>query len=782
MVDARLVPLALAIWAAAGVSPVIPSGWVFGAAAALLAAVTVVLVVRRRLVRGGDERRARSLAAVAVVLLGLATAGVTATLHVAASRAGPVPELAADGATAEVELTVDLDPLPRAGPDGRPGYVVFRATIRRLSVDGVDHVVRTPVVVTGSLAWRAVTPGQLVQSRGRFAPTERGEQPAAVVAMRTEPTVLAEAGAVQCAATNLRAGLREASSGLGPAERGLVPGLVVGDVSGLLPELADAFETTNLTHLVAVSGTNLTIVLAFVLGAARWIGLRSWVIPVLGVTCVAGFVIVARPEPSVLRAAAMGLVALAGVAAGTRRHGIPALALAIIGLVLIDPWLARAYGFALSVLATAGILILGPPCVDALSTRLPRWAAAAVTIPIVAQIPVIPVIAVLSESISVVSIVANLLAGLVVAPTTIAGVGATLLAPVSMSLAAAAAHVAGLGAWWIIKVATYGARLPGAELGWPVSPASVALLAVCSLLAAVLVPTILRRRLLSAGLAVGLVAWLVTPIPLPDPTRWLAGWPPKDWAVIACDVGQGDALVLRVDRDSGVVIDTGVAPDAVDRCLQDIGIRHVPYLLLTHYDADHIGGLSGVLRGRQVDEIAVTPVGADTERAADVRAAAAAAGAEVSYPAAGGEYTVGAVAWEVLWPPPGRESVVGDNTGGNDASVVIRADVAGVRILLTGDVEPIAQRAILRAGADLRADVVKVAHHGAADQEPAFVAASDAKVAVISAGVDNDYGHPAPVTMRLLRSLDLTILRTDRQGALAVLSTDDGLATAHQGR
>src|SRR5690606_9102283 len=233
--------------------------------------------------------------------------------------------------------------------------------------DGADVTVRTPVVVTGSLAWQDVAPGEVVRTRARFAATEPGERPAAILATRTDPTVVAPAGLVQRAATGLRSGLKGAVSWLPPAERGLVPGLVVGDVSGLPAELSAAFETTNLTHLVAVSGSNLSVILAFVLGVGRWIGLRSWAIPVLGIVSVAGFVIVARPEPSVLRAAAMGVVGLVGLAAGTRRHGLPALATAIVGLLLIDPWLARSYGFALSVLATAGILVLGPTCIDALS-------------------------------------------------------------------------------------------------------------------------------------------------------------------------------------------------------------------------------------------------------------------------------------------------------------------------------------------------------------------------------------------------------------------------------
>src|SRR5690606_31952104 len=153
----------------------------------------------------------------------------------------------------------------------------------------------------------------------------------------------------------LRAGLRASVSGLGPDARGLIPGLVVGDESLMTDHLRQDMKAAGLTHLTAVSGTNITIVLVVVLAVARWSGLRSSALPVVGLLAVVGFVLLARPVPSVLRAAAMGVVAVVGLAVAGRRRGLPALAAAATLLLLIDPWLARSVGFALSVLATAGI-------------------------------------------------------------------------------------------------------------------------------------------------------------------------------------------------------------------------------------------------------------------------------------------------------------------------------------------------------------------------------------------------------------------------------------------
>ena len=106
--------------------------------------------------------------------------------------------------------------------------------------------------------------------------------------------------------------------------------------------------------------------------------------------------------------------------------------------------------------------------------------------------------------------------------------------------------------------------------------------------------------------------------------------------------------------------------------------------------------------------------------------------------------------------------------------------VSGLRLLLTGDVEPPGQQAILATGVDLRADVLKIPHHGSAQQDPAFFAATRARLAIASAGVDNDYGHPAPRTVQLARSAGMTLLRTDQDGSVAVRFDRERLAAATQ--
>jgi competence protein ComEC len=153
--------------------------------------------------------------------------------------------------------------------------------------------------------------------------------------------------------------------------------------------------------------------------------------------------------------------------------------------------------------------------------------------------------------------------------------------------------------------------------------------------------------------------------------------------------------------------------------------------------------------------------------------------------------TVGPIAWTALWParvPALPESGVSSATPTdegspeNNASIAMMVEVSGLRILLSGDLEPESQQAVVASGADLRADVLKVPHHGSGQQDPAFVTATRARLALISVGVDNDYGHPAPRTLDLLTRAGMTVARTDTSGSVAVVRTDDRLALAREGR
>jgi competence protein ComEC len=250
------------------------------------------------------------------------------------------------------------------------------------------------------------------------------------------------------------------------------------------------------------------------------------------------------------------------------------------------------------------------------------------------------------------------------------------------------------------------------------------------------------------------------------------GWPAAGWVLAVCDVGQGDAVVLNAGAGRAVVVDAGPDPRLVDRCLDRLEVDVVPLVVLTHFHADHVDGLPGVYAGRRVGGVEGTALAEPPSRAAAVRRVA---GAAPTVPAYGHTRRVGAVTLQVLGPVPGvthHGDAADDGSAPNNASLVLLASVRGVTVLLTGDVEPEAQAALARTLPGLRVDVLKVPHHGSRHQDLAFLAGLRARVAIASAGKDNDYGHPAGSTLRALARSGARVHRTDVDGDVLVGARD----------
>jgi competence protein ComEC len=710
----------------------------------------------------------RVLPTAAAVLLVLVAAAVAALLRQEQLARNPVAALARDGAVARLEATVTSDPRPVAGRYGE--QVLVRITVHRVTGRGRTYELSVPVLVLADDGWSRVRLGERVQALGRLEPA-RGADLAAVLRPSGGPRHTAAPGPWWRGADAVRRSLR-ASVAHRPAEqRALVPALVDGDDSGVPDGLAADFRTTGLTHLLAVSGTNLTLVVGFLLALARWGGVRGRWLHVVGAFGIAGFVLLARTEPSVLRAAVMGSVALLALASNGRQRGSRALGVAVVALILVEPGLATSPGFALSVLATAGILLLAPGWRDALARWLPRWLAEAVAVPAAAQLACTPLVAAISGQVSLVAVLANLLVAPAVGPATVLG----LVGGLGGLVWSAAGTVAGtLAAWcvaWIVAVARRGAALPAAALGWGTGVLPLVLLTAATLAVALAGPRLLRRR--STGLAC--CAVLVAGVLVRPPTP---GWPPPGWVLVACDVGQGDALVLHAGPGSGIVVDAGPDPTAVDRCLARLGIVTIPLLVLTHFHADHVDGVAGVLDGRRVGAVETTRLADPPAGVREVDAAAAGDRLVPATAAYGTTRTVGDVTLQVLWPLPDSPTVgPGDGSTANEASVVLLAEVRGVRLLLTGDVEPEGQAVLARLLPGLRVDVLKVPHHGSRYQDLDFLRSLHARVALVSVGADNDYGHPSPETLAPLERWGARVLRTDLDGDLAVVERDGELRT-----
>ena len=719
--DLRMPALGLAAWAGALVAALLPP-------AAAASTVLVALVVGGA---RGVRRGSRLVVALALVLAAVAAATMLRDQRVATD---PVARLAAEHAAVEAFLEVTSDPRPLVGGFGNG--VMLRGTVRTVTGRGTTYDVRAGVLVLAGPGWADVPLGATVRLTGRLAPPRPGADSgslAAVVSASGDPEVVAPPGIWWRAAAGVRSSLRDSVAHLPEAPRALVPALVVGDDAAVGEELATDFRTTGLTHLLAVSGTNLTLVVGFLLLAGRWCGVRGRGHYVVAAVGIVGFVLLARTEPSVVRAAAMGTVALVGLGVDGRHRGPRALGVAVVGLLLLDPRLAVSAGFALSVVATAGILLLAPGLRDALGRWLPRWLAEAIAVPTAAQLACTPLVAAISGQVSLVAVGANLLVAPVIGPATVLGLAGGVAGLVSDLAGRAFGTLAGGCVAWLALVAERGASLPTAAVGWGTGAVALAALTVLAAGLALGLPRLLRGPVGSLTCcAVLVVAVLVRP---PTP-----GWPPPGWVLVACDVGQGDALVVPAGPGSAVVVDAGPDPQLVDRCLDRLGVERVPLLVLTHPHADHVDGESGVRDGREVAGLMTT----GTARYGDTR-------------------QVGRATLQVLWPPPGL-----DPANPNDASVVLLVEVAGVRLLLTGDVEPESQAALARAWPGLAADVLKVPHHGSRHQDLDWLLGLGADVAVVSAGVDNDYGHPSPETLDPLADAGLEVLRTDLDADVAV--------------
>lgn len=777
--DLRLAGFAVAVWLSSWAGLHLAAGAGLAAASASAICGSGLYAWLRR---PGPKR---ALGWPVLMMLGAAALGLAVTACRVANRDAPaLAGIVHDRVPVQAELVVQDDPRPVRATSGGPSTYVVPARLTSVTpasstdpdgyhASAIALSVRVIVLATDP-GWRHLLPGQRISAMGRLGPARGGDLRAAVLSTGSPPQPRGRPPTAQLLAGGLRAGLQRACIPLPAEPGGLLPGLVVGDTSRLDPAVADAFRATGMTHLIAVSGSNVAIILGLALGLLRWCSAGPRLAAAISVLALVGFVILVRPSPSVLRAAAMGGLGLVALAAGRPSAAVPGLAAAVAVLVLFDPELAADPGFALSVVATGGLLLIAPTWRDALHRRgVPAGLAEALAVPASAQVACAPVIAAISGTVGIAAVPANLVAVPAVAPATVLGVGAAVLSPVWPGGAEFVAWLASWPARWLVLVAHYGAQVPAGALPWPAGIGGALLLAGLAL--ALLWAG--RHRVARHVLAVVAVAVVVGAMPV----RLLAsGWPPPGWLMVVCDVGQGDAVVLPTGPGQAVVVDAGPDVTAVDRCLHRLGVRIVPLLVITHFHADHVGGVAGVFRDRSIGTIITTGWAEPAEGRRLVTATAGAHGKSVSAPSAGAVYAQGPLHIEVLAP---ITTMSGTRSDPNNNSLVLLVRVRDRMLLLVGDAEEPEQQAILSAlGADgIRSDVLKVAHHGSAYQDPAFLDAAHPRVALVSVGAGNSYGHPNPSVLAALARGGARVLRTDTSGDIAATLNDGQLAVVARG-
>nr|WP_260152955.1 ComEC/Rec2 family competence protein [Hoyosella altamirensis] len=719
---------------------------------------------------------------VAVLLFGAAVCAAAGARAYSAEMS-PLRSLAVEASQAQLEVIVRSDPrLVSPGPDGRPRFLIRASARAYQSATQPDQWAQTRGVLTvfaSGHAWQELRPGETVVLRGQVSEPSRRDFTVATLFARGDPQVIAESSALQRSASDVRASfIGVVSSTLGEEQAQLLPGLVIGDRSAMSQRLRDVFIATSLTHLTVVSGTHVTIVCGAVLLTARYAtGSRRLSAVVTGVALL-WFVIVCRPEPSVLRAAAMGSVTLLALISGRRRQALPALHAAVIVLLLVRPQLATDLGFALSVTATAGIVVLTPPLTDLLvRRRVPKLLASVLAVSVTAHFVTAPLIAGFAGQFSVVGVLANLLAAPVVTVSIVGGYAGLLLAPIWTGGAAAVLTVTGIPVTWLLAVARYCAGLPHALITVPAGLAGAGAMVVV-IVAGVLSIRFRRSRGVVLAAAAGFVALFVPVKLLSVAGLYGPGFPPRDWIVAACDVGQGDGFALSLSPGTTVIVDAGPDPEAIDRCLRRLRVREIDLVILTHMHADHVTGLPGVLRGRQVGAVAVG-VGRDPSTGFDVvQDAVASAGVALVELNEGQELQLGDAVLRVLGPPTDRARFLAPNDQSLVVSITSRTHPwPGFTALFTGDAEEESQQWLLAEyePSDLRADVFTVPHHGAGTTIPRFISTVGPSVSLIGVGADNSYGHPHADVLATLQTVDSIIGRADDHGLVAVLARDGEL-------
>ena len=248
---------------------------------------------------------------------------------------------------------------------------------------------------------------------------------------------------------------------------------------------------------------------------------------------------------------------------------------------------------------------------------------------------------------------------------------------------------------------------------------------------------------------------------------WLQRWPAGDWQIANCDVGQGDSLVLNLGNHRAIVVDVGPDPVLEDRCLKALGVNEIPLLILSHFHADHVGGLSGAIKKRVVSQLWVSTNPEPLTESA--RVTSLMRGVEIKQPVRGYSVQVGQYILKVLWPTSGThvfESVPGEGSAVNNSSIAVWITSREFTLFAAGDIEPPVQHELIGDVSGI--DIYKVSHHGSRHQDAAFLRALDPQVALISVGAKNSYGHPAPQTVEALTRLGAEVVRTDVDGAISI--------------
>lgn len=611
------------------------------------------------------------------------------------------------------------------------------------------------------------------------------------------------------------------ASSLPEPEASLATGILLGDARRMPRHVDEAFQLTNTTHVIAISGANVSLLVVGLMATIGRVLGRRWRLPVV-LTLLALYTALVGADAAVVRAAIMGGLIVFGRHLGRPGHAPTLLFAAAWAMTAYRPSYLWDLGFQLSFAATLGLLWLTEPCADLYgrilttgmtSSRARRLVAAtyeAVVVTTAAQLATWPIIAHSVGQVSLAGLLANFLILPAQPPLMVLGAVSTLAGLVVPSLGRALAVLAWLPLAYTIRTVELAAKLPYACVAVRVPPSMLLVYYVGLLLAASAsgVPrseparsgwphaAALRRTrewcaelVERVGQRRARLAEPGEPAPFASSRGWLAlsglaslcavAWlaafsrPDGRLHVHLLDVGQGDSILIESPNGRRMVVDGGPSPSAV---LDGLGRRLPPWdrridvVVLTHPDADHIGGLSAVLERYNVSWIVDPQLEAATADAALWERAVEREHAVLVRASSGGRVVLDEAAEltaHMLWPP--GERAKGEQEDLNESSVILRLTYGSIAVLLTGDAGSHVEHELLRSGELLAADVLKVSHHGSAGgTTEEFLAAVGPSVAMIGVGKDNSFGHPAAQVLDRLEGIP--VWRTDLDGAVELIS------------
>ncbi|WP_300342937.1 ComEC/Rec2 family competence protein [Nesterenkonia sp.] len=695
------------------------------------------------------------------------------------------------GVPIQVQLRVTADPAPLAPADSELDWgsetAGHRAAAEVLQAElpgsPAAQQIEAPVVLIDRSGQAGdLQAGQRYSGLVTLGETEGADRATAVAAPFGDEafTRLPEdrCSRLTAAFSRLRTGTAEAAQvAVEPADQ-LLPGVILGDRSRQSQELTESMRVAGLSHMTVVSGTHCALVMGALLGMLRLLRAPRWTVPPALLLGLALFVLLVQPAPSVMRAAVMGSIGAVAVFAGRGRASSALLCATVVLLLIWDPWYAAEPAFQLSVAATAGIVCAGQRLQEVFSSRLPRAVSGPLALAVSAQLLVTPVLLPIAEGVTLYSVPANILAAPLLPLATVPGTVAAVLSTAAPAISTALLWLAGFPAAGIAAIGSAASSLPQALAPWPEGWLGLTL-AACYTGAALLGCRLLvlgrppgPRQLSVLVAAAGMLTAVVLPASALRPASV-----DQDWRFALCDVDQGDMLVVRTAETAAVVVDAGEHPELAQRCLSVLNVETVEVLMITHEHLDHYGGAGGIFEAAAVHQVLYSG-------SADFDAAQALE--ELTVPledvpvrrAQPGDQGTHGNAWTVRWSVWSAPS---HYPGANDNSLVTLFELstpqtpAGavgsannpLRLLGFGDLEEEVASMMLHAGSlPEHVDVLKVAHHGAANSGTAVLESLQPDAALIGVGAENTYGHPDPVILEALQRQGSAVYRTDQHGTV----------------